>query len=132
MVYGRVLCDNVNSAVALAPPTLQCPLKCGRTLLSLTNPMLKPAVRMMTSLRSLFQRYCDGNSFSGNRDEGQQVQGLDNKTVPIYYRGRRNIDATLATLVKEYNFGKAENVLLTGCSVSVPAVHVYAVSCTSL
>lgn len=84
------------------------------------------------SLRSLSPRYCDGNSFSGNRDEGQQVQGLDNKTVPIYYRGRRNIDATLATLVKEYNFGKAENVLLTGCSVSVPAVHVYAVSCTSL
>lgn len=52
MVYGRVLCDN--SAVALAPPTLQCPLKCGHTLLSLTNSMLKPAVRMMTSHCVLF------------------------------------------------------------------------------
>ena len=69
--------------------------------------------------------YCDGNSFSGNRDQPQPVLGLDNTTVPIYYRGRRNVDAVLATLVKEYNFGKAKNVLLTGCSAGGLATYLH-------
>jgi hypothetical protein len=55
--------------------------------------------------------YCDGNSFSGNRDAPVVVNGQ-----PIYFRGKRIIDAVVKTLVRDHGLGKAENVLLTGCS----------------
>lgn len=59
--------------------------------------------------------YCDGNSFSGNRDEPVVVTGLDGKQKPLYFRGKRIIDATLQTLLT-LGLDKAENVLLSGCS----------------
>ena len=36
-------------------------------------------------------RYCDGNSFSGNRDEPVMHNGK-----PLYFRGRRIIDTVLS------------------------------------
>lgn len=33
--------------------------------------------------------YCDGNSFSGNRDDPLVVKGTDGKDKPLYFRGRR-------------------------------------------
>lgn len=59
--------------------------------------------------------YCDGNSFSGNRDEPLLVTGLDGKQKPLYFRGKRIIDATLQTLLT-LGLDKADRVLLTGCS----------------
>jgi len=59
--------------------------------------------------------YCDGNSFSGNRDEPLVVTGLDGKKKPLYFRGKRIIDATLQTLLT-LGLDKADNVLLNGCS----------------
>eukprot|EP00747_Dinoflagellata_sp_TGD_P219245 gnl/TRDRNA2_/TRDRNA2_91395_c0_seq1.p1 gnl/TRDRNA2_/TRDRNA2_91395_c0~~gnl/TRDRNA2_/TRDRNA2_91395_c0_seq1.p1 ORF type:complete len:456 (+),score=34.85 gnl/TRDRNA2_/TRDRNA2_91395_c0_seq1:61-1428(+) len=59
--------------------------------------------------------YCDGNSFSGNRDEPVIVTGLDGKQKPLYFRGKRIIDATLQTLLT-LGLDRADNVLLTGCS----------------
>jgi len=59
--------------------------------------------------------YCDGNSFSGNRDQPLLVTGLDGKQKPIYFRGKRIIDATLQTLLT-MGLDKAQNVLLSGCS----------------
>eukprot|EP00040_Diaphanoeca_grandis_P012350 m.62645 g.62645 ORF g.62645 m.62645 type:complete len:433 (-) comp23183_c0_seq1:69-1367(-) len=63
--------------------------------------------------------YCDGNSFSGNRDEPVDVNG-----TKIYFRGRRNIDATFRALNK-LGFDKAENVLLTGCSAGGLATYLH-------
>eukprot|EP00051_Salpingoeca_urceolata_P028230 m.485760 g.485760 ORF g.485760 m.485760 type:complete len:453 (+) comp23953_c0_seq1:161-1519(+) len=68
--------------------------------------------------------YCDGNSFSGNRDEPVVVTGLDGKKKPLYFRGRRIIDQTLAALVK-LGLGNAENVLLTGCSAGGLATYLH-------
>ena len=55
--------------------------------------------------------YCDGNSFSGNREDPIVVNGQK-----IFFRGKRIIDATLRTLRRDHGLGAAENVLLTGCS----------------
>jgi hypothetical protein len=58
----------------------------------------------------VYMKYCDGNSFSGNRDTSVVVN-----SKPLYFRGRRVLDAVLETLVG-LGITKAENVLLTGCS----------------
>eukprot|EP00294_Goniomonas_avonlea_P008479 CAMPEP_0114555252 /NCGR_PEP_ID=MMETSP0114-20121206/8651_1 /TAXON_ID=31324 /ORGANISM="Goniomonas sp, Strain m" /LENGTH=419 /DNA_ID=CAMNT_0001740367 /DNA_START=11 /DNA_END=1270 /DNA_ORIENTATION=- len=64
--------------------------------------------------------YCDGNSFSGNRDDPVEVNG-----TKLYFRGRRIIDAVFRTL---YTMGlaEAENVLLTGCSAGGLATYLHA------
>lgn len=59
--------------------------------------------------------YCDGNSFSGDRDEPVVVTGADGKQKKLYFRGKRIIDAVLSKLLT-MGLDKAENVLLTGCS----------------
>lgn len=69
--------------------------------------------------------YCDGNSFSGNRDAPVVVKGMDGKEKPIYFRGRRIIDAILATLVSDHGLADANNVLLTGCSAGGLATYLH-------
>lgn len=59
----------------------------------------------------VYIKYCDGNSFSGNRDDPVVVNGK-----PLYFRGRRIIDAVLADITTKHDFGSAQEVLLTGCS----------------
>ena len=51
--------------------------------------------------------YCDGNSFASNRDDPVPVLGLDNKSSSIYWRGKRNLDAVLDTLVQKHGLGDA-------------------------
>ncbi|CAK0806565.1 unnamed protein product [Prorocentrum cordatum] len=68
--------------------------------------------------------YCDGNSFSGNRDEPVVVTGLDGKAKPLYFRGKRIIDATLQTLLT-LGLSRAENVLLSGCSAGGLATYLH-------
>eukprot|EP00929_Paragymnodinium_shiwhaense_P009220 TRINITY_DN113303_c0_g1_i1.p1 TRINITY_DN113303_c0_g1~~TRINITY_DN113303_c0_g1_i1.p1 ORF type:complete len:464 (-),score=47.79 TRINITY_DN113303_c0_g1_i1:219-1436(-) len=55
-------------------------------------------------------RYCDGNSFSGNREEPVEVHGKQ-----LYFRGRRILDAVLDTLFT-MGLKEATNVMLTGVS----------------
>ena len=69
--------------------------------------------------------YCDGNSFSGNRDEPVNVKGLDGKVKPIYFRGRRIIDETLKALSTSFGLSSAKNVLLTGCSAGGLATYLH-------
>jgi len=69
--------------------------------------------------------YCDGNSFSGNADAPVVVKGMDGKNKPLYFRGRRIIDAILATLVSDHGLAKADNVLLTGCSAGGLATYLH-------
>lgn len=68
----------------------------------------------------VYMAYCDGNSFSGNRDEAVVVGGK-----PLYFRGRRILDAVLSYLMENYNLGAAENVLLTGCSAGGLATYLH-------
>lgn len=70
--------------------------------------------------------YCDGNSFTGNRDSPVIVKGLDGKDKPLYFRGRRILDAILMTLASDHGLSSAENVLLTGCSSGGLAAYLHA------
>ena len=64
--------------------------------------------------------YCDGNSFSGNRDDPVVV----NKK-PLYFRGRRILDETLKALSENFNLNQAETVMLTGCSAGGLATYLH-------
>jgi hypothetical protein len=64
----------------------------------------------------VFMKYCDGNSFSGNRDAAVPVVGTDGKSKDLFFRGRRILDETLAALKAGHGLGSADSVLLTGCS----------------
>merc|ERR1719264_1136398 len=63
----------------------------------------------------VYMLYCDGNSFSGDRDQPLLVRGPSGEEKPVYFRGRRILDAVLETLLP-MGLDKAESVLLTGCS----------------
>eukprot|EP00929_Paragymnodinium_shiwhaense_P007595 TRINITY_DN111505_c0_g1_i1.p1 TRINITY_DN111505_c0_g1~~TRINITY_DN111505_c0_g1_i1.p1 ORF type:complete len:432 (-),score=79.13 TRINITY_DN111505_c0_g1_i1:258-1553(-) len=54
--------------------------------------------------------YCDGSSFSGNREDPLEVQGKQ-----LYFRGRRIVDAVFDTLLT-MGLKNATNVMLTGAS----------------
>ena len=71
-------------------------------------------------------RYCDGNSFSGNRDAPVSVTGLDGGVKKLYFRGRRIIDESLKALAAHYGLGTARHVLLTGCSAGGLATYLHA------
>ena len=77
------------------------------------------------SFNRVWMVYCDGNSFSGNRDAPVLVKGLDGGVKPLYFRGRRIIDETLKYLTAEFNLGSAKKVLLTGCSAGGLAVYLH-------
>jgi len=64
--------------------------------------------------------YCDGNSFSGNRDAP-----LVYNNTNLYFRGKRNIDATFQALTASHGFNKATNVVLTGCSAGGLATYMH-------
>ena len=54
-------------------------------------------------------------SFSGMRDAPILANG-DKGPLNLWFRGRNILDAILQDLTKKYNFGNAEEVMLTGCS----------------
>eukprot|EP00055_Hartaetosiga_balthica_P018220 m.130795 g.130795 ORF g.130795 m.130795 type:complete len:444 (+) comp9473_c0_seq5:3561-4892(+) len=64
--------------------------------------------------------YCDGNSFSGNRDDPISVNG-----DKIFFRGRRIIDAVIQTLMG-LGLSNASEVMLTGCSAGGLATYLHA------
>lgn len=68
----------------------------------------------------VYMAYCDGNSFSGNRDQPVLQNGS-----PLYFRGRRIIDTVLSHLTENHGLGDAENVLLTGCSAGGLATYLH-------
>lgn len=73
--------------------------------------------------------YCDGNSFASNRDDPVLVGTTDAKGNPatgkIFWRGKRLIDATLASLVEKHGLGDADTVLLTGASAGGLAAYLH-------
>ena len=59
----------------------------------------------------VYVKYCDGNTFAGNRDEPVVVNGK-----PLYFRGKKIKERVLESLVKRTHFYDAQNIIVTGCS----------------
>jgi len=71
----------------------------------------------------VYLKYCDGNSFSGNRSNV-----VNNTGTPLYFRGARIVDGLLDTLADNATFGlvDATDVLLSGCSAGGLATILHA------
>jgi STAM-binding protein len=71
-------------------------------------------------------KYCDGNSFSGDRTQPLRVTGTDGLTKQLYFRGVRILNAVLHTLAQRFGLRDATQVLLTGCSAGGLAAYLHA------
>jgi len=71
-------------------------------------------------------KYCDGNSFTGDRAEPLKVTGPGGAERALYFRGRRILDAVLDTLLDHMGLASAETVLLAGCSAGGLATYLHA------
>lgn len=71
----------------------------------------------------VYMKYCDGDSFSGARDDALEV--ADGPVSPIYFRGHEILMGTLETLLSDWGLEDAEEVLLTGCSAGGLATYLH-------
>ena len=60
--------------------------------------------------------YCDGNSFTGMRENPLTATRSDGTDIKLYFRGRAILDETIAVLHNQFGLASATSVLLTGCS----------------
>ena len=59
----------------------------------------------------VYMKYCDGNSFAGDRTEPINVHGR-----PLYFHGKKIKEAVLHHLRETTSFKTAERIIITGCS----------------
>lgn len=71
----------------------------------------------------VYMRYCDGASFSGDRNDVVNTTG-----TPLYFRGFRILQAILDNLLddKTYGLSSATDVMLSGCSAGGLSVLLHA------
>jgi len=60
--------------------------------------------------------YCDGGSYSGNNETASRVSYGGSSDRPLYYRGFRNLVATVDHLIRHYGFGGATHLVVSGDS----------------
>ena len=65
--------------------------------------------------------YCDGASFTGNKDAVDHTTG-----TPLYFRGRRILDAMLDVLMSDHGLNTATEVLVSGGSAGGLAAYLHA------
>lgn len=65
----------------------------------------------MWNWNSVFFRYCDGASFSGDNETVTEYGGK-----PLHFRGRRVREAAVATLIRDHGLAEATDVVVSGCS----------------
>ena len=86
---------------------------CGGTMnsSSATNPLAH-------DWNKVLMNYCDGGSYSGNNATPTMVAypNAASPPRPMYYRGYRNLNFALETLVKDWHLGDATEVLISGDS----------------
>ena len=70
---------------------------------------------------TVYIRYCDGASFSGNNDS----EILTENGTPLYFKGFKNLNAVLDILRDEYGLLNATDVLLSGSSAGGLAVYLH-------
>lgn len=68
----------------------------------------------------VFVPYCDGASFSGNKDEPITI-----KDKKLYFRGHRILSAVMDALINNEGLKEAEAVILTGCSAGGLATYLH-------
>lgn len=60
--------------------------------------------------------YCDGGSYSGNQDKVGSVSYGGKINLPLYYRGFRNLEATMDYLIEHEGLGDASHFVVSGDS----------------
>jgi len=75
---------------------------------------------MMYNWNSVFLRYCDGGSFSGNNEVPASY-----KNATLYFRGKRLREAMYTSLLKEHGLGQATDVVVSGCSAGGLATYLH-------
>mmetsp|Transcript_7523 Transcript_7523/g.19036 ORF Transcript_7523/g.19036 Transcript_7523/m.19036 type:complete len:487 (+) Transcript_7523:75-1535(+) len=71
-------------------------------------------------------KYCDGTSFSGNREDPVVYTDASGKQTKMWFRGRRILDAILDTLIEDFSLDFASEILLSGDSAGGLAVFNHA------
>lgn len=66
---------------------------------------------LMWNWNSVFMRYCDGGSFSGDNETVTEYKGKQ-----LTYRGKRVREAIVATLKRDHGLGQATDLVVSGCS----------------
>lgn len=86
-----------------------------------TNCTINPA---FCEYSVAYMYYCDGLSFSGDRAAPLEVPG--GAVSPIFFRGKRIIDANIADLLTNRGMGSAATVVLSGHSAGGLATYLHA------
>ena len=76
-----------------------------------TNCTVNP---LSCTWNTVYVKYCDGMSFSGNNDT--VLSGNNKNDTDLHFRGWRILNGVFAELDKNYNWAKATDVLISGCS----------------
>jgi hypothetical protein len=82
-----------------------------------TDPKINP---QMYNWNSVYLRYCDGASFSGNNATVSII-----KDKAIYYRGFRILEAIFSDLFTNRGLNKATDVVVSGCSAGGLATYLH-------
>jgi len=75
---------------------------------------------------TVFIRYCDGGSYTGDRNDPVNVTNSFGQNQTLYFRGKRIVDAVFEQLNATTDFSKAESTLLTGQSAGGLGVYLHA------
>eukprot|EP01084_Bolivina_argentea_P206409 352430_1 len=70
---------------------------------------------------TVYIKYCDGGAHGGDNSTTVKAGKYE-----LHFRGRRNMKAVFAELIKTYKFGSATDVLVSGCSAGGVAVYEHA------
>merc|ERR1719242_1046765 len=72
-----------------------------------TDPSVNP---LSSNWNTIYVKYCDGQSYTGNNDT------VLSGSADLHFRGWRILNGVFAELDKNYNWSKATDVLMSGCS----------------
>eukprot|EP00039_Didymoeca_costata_P009164 m.121179 g.121179 ORF g.121179 m.121179 type:complete len:411 (+) comp14383_c0_seq3:61-1293(+) len=72
----------------------------------------------------MYMYYCDGASFSGDLDSPVEVPG--GRVSPIFFRGKRILDANIQDMLSTMGLSRATEVVLSGHSAGGLATYLHA------
>lgn len=89
------------------------------------------SVSPLCNYNKIWMAYTDGNSFSGNLDAPIPYTSPNGTVVPLWFRGRANIDATLDAVARNVMgspnlIANARHIIETGCSAGGLATYLHA------
>eukprot|EP00912_Choanoflagellata_sp_UC4_P000050 UC4_evm2s34 len=81
---------------------------------------------MFANFHRVLLWYCDGASFAGSVKNPIINTTGTGKNVTLWFRGQEVLNSQLNYLIEKFSLGKAENVLVTGCSAGGMATYLQA------